>query len=109
MDAFADIKKYFTSLGGPVPPDAVLMMQLRAAKSYIMAYCNRQIWPEEDERLLDAQLRLAVIYCNQMGVEGQSAHSEGGVSRSFSALPESMQVLLQSLRLVPMVQRPEVG
>lgn len=109
MDALTELREYFTALGDAVPPDPVLTLQLRRARSYIQATCNRQVWDETDERLADAQLRLALQYCNQMGIEGQTAHSEGGVSRSFAPLPEDLAALLESLRLAPRVQRPEKG
>lgn len=42
------------------------------------------------ERLVDVQLELAIIAFNKRGAEGESSRSEGGISRSFEALPPLM-------------------
>ncbi len=45
-----------------------------------------------ETRYLDLQLRIAVYLYNKMGAEGQIAHSENGISRSYesSDIPESL-------------------
>lgn len=48
---------------------------------------------EIEVRYLDLQLRIAVELFNKRGAEGQTAHSENGVSRSYSAAWVSPELL----------------
>lgn len=48
---------------------------------------------EIETRYLDLQLRIAVELFNKRGAEGQTAHSENGVSRSYSAAWVSPELL----------------
>lgn len=48
---------------------------------------------EIETRYLDLQLRMAVELFNKRGAEGQTAHSENGVSRSYSAAWVSPELL----------------
>lgn len=48
---------------------------------------------EIEARYLDLQLRIAVELFNKRGAEGQTAHSENGVSRSYSAAWVSPELL----------------
>lgn len=59
--------------------------------------------PILEQRYYDLQVRIAVYLYNKMGAEGQIAHSENGVSRSYEAgdIPES---LLN--QVVPLVSTP---
>lgn len=50
--------------------------------------------PEEIEpRYVDLQIRIAIDFYNKIGAEGQSAHSENGVSRTY----EASEVLLSEI------------
>lgn len=50
--------------------------------------------PEEIEpRYKDLQIRIAVELYNRQGIEGQTAHSENGISRSFSGAVVSEELL----------------
>ena len=50
--------------------------------------------PEEIEnRYKDLQIRIAVEMYNKLGVEGQTAHSENGISRSYSSASVSEELL----------------
>ena len=50
--------------------------------------------PEEIEsRYKDLQIRIAVEMYNKLGVEGQTGHSENGVSRSYSSASVSEELL----------------
>lgn len=76
--------------------DALLEDYLDDAESYILGYTRRKALPDV---LKPTQVQLAVIYVNRMGTEGESAHGEGGVSRSIALLPEDQMRLMNQLRL----------
>jgi hypothetical protein len=48
---------------------------------------------EIEERYKDLQIRIAVELYNKQGVEGQTAHSENGVSRSYASASVSEELL----------------
>lgn len=48
---------------------------------------------ELEERYKDLQIRIAVELYNKQGVEGQLAHNENGVSRSYSSASVSEELL----------------
>lgn len=77
--------------------DETLYQLLLRAKSHILSYCKRT---ELTKVLEYAQVELAVIYYNRMGIEGESAHSEGSVSRSIALLPDDLRVTLNGERLL---------
>lgn len=76
--------------------DALLNDLLNEAGAFICAYTRRD---EVPSALEDAQVRIAAIAFNRMGMEGESAHSEGGVSRTADALPADLKSWLNSWRL----------
>lgn len=50
--------------------------------------------PEEIEpRYKDLQIRIAVEMYNKIGVEGQTGHSENGISRSYASASVSEELL----------------
>ena len=50
--------------------------------------------PDEIEpRYKDLQIRIAVEMFNKIGIEGQTSHSENGVSRSYSSASVSEELL----------------
>lgn len=52
--------------------------------------------PEEiEKKYYDLQLRIAVEMYNKRGVEGQTSHSENGVSRSYSSANVSEELLME--------------
>ena len=53
----------------------------------ICAFTRRQEIPSELE---GAQLQLAAVMFNRMGMEGELTHDEGGVSRRVEAMPEDI-------------------
>jgi len=77
--------------------DALLSDLLAEAGAFILAYTGRSALPEP---LGDAQVRLAAILFNRMGMEGEGSHSEGGVSRTAEALPEDLRRWLNIWRVV---------
>ncbi len=51
-------------------------------------------WPEElENKYKDLQIRIAVEMFNKRGAEGETAHSENGVSRSYSSASVSEELL----------------
>lgn len=88
-----------------ITEDALLDDLLESAKAAIFQrrfpYSD---YPETVEnRYLDLQVRLAVFLYNKRGAEGQTAHSENGVSRTY----EGADIPVGMLREVtPMVGLP---
>lgn len=51
-------------------------------------------WPDDVEpKYKDLQIRIAVEMFNKRGAEGETAHSENGVSRSYSSANVSEELL----------------
>ena len=48
---------------------------------------------ELEPKYMDLQIRIAVEMYNKRGVEGQTSHSENGVSRSYSSASVSEELL----------------
>jgi hypothetical protein len=48
---------------------------------------------ELEPKYMDLQIRIAVEMYNKCGVEGQTSHSENGVSRSYSSASVSEELL----------------
>lgn len=76
--------------------DALLSSLLQDAAALICALTWRNEVPPELE---NAQLRLAVIFFNRMGMEGESEHAEGDVKRAAQDLPEALRREIFSFRL----------
>ena len=69
--------------------DGLLAVLLDSAEDTILDVIGRDEMPA---RLISVQTELAVIAYNRQGAEGETARSEGGISRSFvSDLPSDMQ------------------
>ena len=68
---------------------------LETAKSAIMArrYPFEDFPEELESRYNDLQIRIAVELFNKRGAEGETAHSENGISRSYSAAWISEELL----------------
>lgn len=80
--------------------DALLNDLLEEAAQFILGYTGREALPEA---LQGAQLALAAILYNRMGMEGESARVEGGVSRTVAFLPEDLRRQLNGWRLAKAV------
>ena len=68
---------------------------LESAKAVIM---SRRFpfgeWPEElENKYNDLQIRIAVEMFNKRGAEGETSHSENGVSRSYASANVSEDLL----------------
>ena len=85
----------------PDATDELLLADfLEEAAAFICAYTRRDKLPPELE---DAQVRIAAIFYNRMGMEGESAHTEGDVSHTAEALPEDLRMWLNGWRLASTV------
>lgn len=74
--------------------DGLLAVLLDSAEDTILDVIGRDELPA---RLVSVQTELAVIAYNRQGAEGETARSEGGISRSFiSDLPSDLQKRLQN-------------
>lgn len=75
--------------------DGLLAVLLDSAEDTILDVIGRD--EELPARLVSVQTELAVIAYNRQGAEGETARSEGGISRSFiSDLPPDLQKRLQN-------------
>lgn len=81
--------------------EALLNDLLCGAQDMICAYTCRDSVPE---RLRSVQIEIACILFNRMGMEGESAHSEGGVSHTAESLPEFLRRQLNPYRLARTVK-----
>ena len=68
---------------------------LESAKAVILSrrFPFREPPTELEERYKDLQLRIAVEMFNKRGAEGETAHSENGISRSYSSASVSEELL----------------
>lgn len=76
--------------------DALLNDLLEEAGAFIRAYTRRD---EVPAGLEDAQVRLAAVLFNRMGMEGEVSHGEGSVTRTVEALPEDLKRWLNQWRV----------
>lgn len=76
--------------------EALLTDLLSEAGAFICAYTRRDEVPGPLE---DAQVRIAAILFNRMGMEGESSHGEGGVTRTAEALPGDLRSWLNGWRV----------
>lgn len=82
--------------------DGDLTLLLEDVEMDILAYCQRTVLPAGLE---STQRQLAIIRYNKEGVEGQTSHSEGGISRSWvDDIPAESKVILNQHRLAKAVR-----
>lgn len=81
--------------------DALLEDLIADAGRMICAYTLRDAVPEALEA---AQVELAVMLYNRMGMEGEASRIEGSVHRSVDSLPECMRRQLNPYRLAKAVR-----
>ncbi len=84
--------------------DGLLTLCLDAAAAYLLSVTYRAVLPTE---LTDAQARLALVLYNRRGMEGETAHAEGSVSRSIDPadVPTGIQNEAMAYRLLPSARR----
>lgn len=98
------LEKLKTTLGislTDTSQDDILNLLLEDVLSDLLTWTNRDTLPIALE---PTQRQIVVIRYNMQGVEGQTSHSEGGVSRSFEDLPESIRQTIGQYRLVKVVR-----
>lgn len=78
--------------------DNLLNLYLEDAEAFMLDFTHLNELPAG---LLPAQVDLAITYYNKQGIEGQTAHSEGGISRTFEDIPESILKKLRGCRRLP--------
>lgn len=81
---------------GCTAADATLAALLEDAGLMCRSYTGRSALPEGTEPAL---YRMAVTLYNRMGMEGESAHAEGGVSVTADPMPEEIKTMLRPYRL----------
>ena len=64
-----------------------LLLLLEDAEGMILSATGRSCLPRA---LITAQVQLAAVLYNRSGTEGETAHSEGGVSRTMAGMPEEI-------------------
>ena len=72
----------------PGVQEELVQMLLEDAEGVLLAYTGRKSLPDV---LQTAQIQLACCLYNRMGIEGETAHTEGGVSRTMEALPDDIR------------------
>ncbi len=84
-----------------IAQDGFLTLLLEDVESDILTWTNRTVLPATLESI---KRQIAVIHYNKQGIEGQSSHSEGGISRSFEDLPQSLQSTINQKRLAKLAR-----
>lgn len=80
--------------------DGLLELCLDFAKEII---CNIRYTTDIEPEYLNVQIRIALEIYNKMGAEGQTSHSENGVSRTYESGDISPSILAQ---IPPVVKTP---
>lgn len=80
--------------------DSLLTLMLEDAVQDVLTWTNRTDLPLSLESVVR---QVVVIRYNKQGAEGQTSHSEGGISRSFEDLPKGLQQSILQKRLVRLV------
>lgn len=86
QDMLASLRVHLPEAGEGETP--LLLSLLEDAGALICALTWRESVPAALE---NAQVRLAVILFNRMGMEGEREHSEGDVKRAADDLPEGLR------------------
>ena len=75
--------------------DAELEDILESAKAVILSrrFPFGEVPEEIEPRYKDLQIRIAVEMYNKLGAEGETAHSENGISRSYASASVSEELL----------------
>lgn len=89
-------KQVAVGLRLPNVSETLINSLLTEAEAQILSLTGREALPPQ----LDyTQIKLAVIAYNRLGIEGQSAYSEGGVSLSVDSIPEAIRAEIAPYRL----------
>ena len=90
------LNKIITRLGASAHGKEMLVYQLlEDAREDVLAYTNLSEIPEG----LESTVReLTIIYFNRLGIEGQSSHSEGGITLNVKDMPDTILKRLRRYR-----------
>jgi hypothetical protein len=91
---------YKALLGDPPESDALLQFYLDSASDII---CDLRDSIEVETKYLTLQIKMAVEMYNKRGAEGQTGHTENGISRVYSKADVSDSLLSQ---VIPMIKTP---
>lgn len=96
------IERFTARLPHVKPEEAEAL--LCEAEDMLLALTGRIALPGA---LVTAQVQLAVVLYNRQGTEGQTTHSEGGVSRSMEGIPQEILRQAAPYRLAKVVRMNE--
>lgn len=83
-----------------VSPEKLEALYLDAMGT-VLALTGRQTLPRQLET---AAVQLAIVLYNREGIEGETAHSEGGVARTMEAIPQEIMRQIMPYRLARIVK-----
>lgn len=87
-------------LGNPSESDVILQFYLDNASDIICDMRNTNI---VEDKYLNTQTKMAIEMFNKRGAEGQTSHSENGISRSYEKADISPSLLAS---ITPVVKTP---
>ena len=89
------LEKLLVLLGEPPESDkGTVEVVLSMAEDAVLDYLGRDTIPQGAESIV---IKLAVIYYNRLGNEGENSRSEGGISQSFCTdSPDDIKRQLQN-------------
>jgi hypothetical protein len=96
----SQLDKLKTQLDNPTVDDSVLEFCLESAKDII---CDLRNATDVEPKYLNAQLSIAIEIFNKRGVEGQTSHSENGLSRTYEVGDISPSVIA---KITPIAKTP---
>ena len=71
------------------------------AEGMVLAYTGRQTLPRALET---AVVQMGIVLYNREGTEGETSHSEGGVSRTMDGIPTEIERQLRPYRIARIVK-----
>lgn len=74
-------------------PEATILLEMAKAAINARRYPFEDPPDELERRYENLQLRIAIELYNKQGAEGESAHSENGISRTYSSAWISEELL----------------
>lgn len=80
--------------------DALFIDLLCDAENYVMGYTGRETVPE---CLNGTVIELAAAAYNRLGMQGESAHTEGDITISVDSLPQATRALLNRYRIARVI------
>lgn len=91
------LESLLIALGLSEDTNGSLQLLLDDVESDLLSWTNRRTLPPGLE---STKRQIAIMRYNKQGIEGETSHSEGGVSRSFEDLPESVKMTIGTYRLL---------